>query len=156
MLVCNLFLINGYSFYKDKINEQYIYNSDYPIEACNWLLENVDVENMRIYNEYNYGSYLIFRGIPVFIDSRADLYSPEFNKRPGYENAGEDIFSTALDIPSLSIDYKENFEKYGVTHVMLYSNAKLALLLNEDENYNLLYDDDSFKIYERLNVTNEE
>ena len=156
ILICNFYILNAASFYDEKINEQYIYNSDYPIEACDWILENLDVSNMRIYNEYNYGSYLILRGIPVFIDSRADLYAPEFNNKEGYKNAGEDIFSIALDIPSLSADYKENFKKYGVTHVILYSNAKLALLLNEDENYNLLYDDDSFKVYERLNVVDGE
>ena len=38
-----------------------------------------DIKNMRIFNEYNFGSQLLFRGIPVFIDSRCDLYSPEFN-----------------------------------------------------------------------------
>lgn len=156
ILVFNFFVFNAASFYEEKLNEQYIYNSDYPIEACDWMLENLDVENMRIYNEYNYGSYLIFRGIPVFIDSRADLYAPEFNNKEGYANAGEDIFSIALDIPALSEDYKKNFDKYGVTHVILYSNAKLALLLDEDENYNLLYDDKAFKVYERLNVTDGE
>ena len=156
ILIFNFFVLNAAHFYEEKINEQYIYNSDYPIEACDWILENIDVSKMKIYNEYNYGSYLIFRGIPVFIDSRADLYAPEFNNKEGYANAGEDIFSIALDIPSLGTDYKENFEKYGVTHVILYSNAKLALLLNEDENYNLLYDDKSFKVYERLNVTDGE
>ena len=156
ILLLNFFVLNAAHFYEEKINEQYIYNSDYPIEACDWILENIDVSKMKIYNEYNYGSYLIYRGIPVFIDSRADLYAPEFNNKEGYANAGEDIFSIALDIPSLGTDYKENFEKYGVTHVILYSNAKLALLLNEDENYNLLYDDNSFKVYERLNVTDGE
>lgn len=156
ILLLNFFVLNAAHFYEEKINEQYIYNSDYPIEACDWILENIDVSKMKIYNEYNYGSYLIYRGIPVFIDSRADLYAPEFNNKEGYANAGEDIFSIALDIPSLGTDYKEIFEKYGVTHVILYSNAKLALLLNEDENYNLLYDDNSFKVYERLNVTDGE
>ena len=50
-------------------------------------LENIDLENARFYNEYNYGSYMLFRGIPVFIDSRADLYAPEFSG-----NKDEDIF----------------------------------------------------------------
>ena len=35
---------------------------------------------MRLYNEYNYGSYLLFKDIPVFIDSRASLYTKQFNK----------------------------------------------------------------------------
>ena len=43
------------------------------------MLQNLDVKNIKLFNEYNYGSYLLYKGIPVFIDSRADLYAPEFN-----------------------------------------------------------------------------
>lgn len=32
----------------------------------------------RIFNDYNFGGYLIFRGIPVFVDSRVDLYGEAF------------------------------------------------------------------------------
>jgi hypothetical protein len=32
----------------------------------------------RIFNDYNFGGYLIFRGIPVFVDSRVDLYGDAF------------------------------------------------------------------------------
>ncbi len=156
IIILGLFSYCGYESYKKIEDDQYIYNSDYPVKACDWILDNLDLSNLKLYNEYNYGSYLIFRGIPVFIDSRADLYSPEFNNVKGYKNAGDNIFDEALDVPSLSIGYEEIFEKYGVNHVMLYDNAKLALLLNEDSNYNLIYNDDDFKIYERLNANNEE
>ena len=43
---------------------------------------------MKIYNEYNYGSYLLFRGIPVFIDSRCDLYTKEYTKWAAQNKAG--------------------------------------------------------------------
>lgn len=39
------------------------------------ILEGLEGE--RIYTSYNDGSYLIFKGIPVFIDGRADLYDPQ-------------------------------------------------------------------------------
>ncbi len=149
------FGFGGYKVYNKKIDESYINSSDYPVDAANWINENLDVSKLKLYNEYNYGSYLIYRNIPVFIDSRADLYAPEFNNVEGYANAGDDIFNDALDIPSLSRGYEKIFEKYGVNHVILYSNAKLALLLDEDEGYKELYDDGNFKIYERLKVSNE-
>ncbi len=97
---------------------------------------------MKLYNDYNYGSYLIYRGIPVFIDSRADLYSPEFNE-------GVDIFSDYMSISGLSTFYEDKFKEYGITHVMTYENSKLNMLLKRDENYNLLYSDDHFVFYER-------
>lgn len=52
---------------------------------------------MKIYNEYNYGSYLLFRGIPVFVDSRADLYTPQFNgEKMMMVNMKEKIFSQII------------------------------------------------------------
>ena len=64
---------------KPTLREEFVDVSDYPVAAADWILENLDVENVKFYNEYNYGAYLLFRGIPVFIDSRCDLYTPEFN-----------------------------------------------------------------------------
>ena len=33
---------------------------------------------MPVFNDYSFGGYLIFRGVPVFIDSRAELYGDAF------------------------------------------------------------------------------
>ena len=65
----------GFSYYiaKDKFKDKYIDESSYPVQACDYIIENIDLGKARFYNEYNYGSYMIYRGIPVFIDSRADL-----------------------------------------------------------------------------------
>lgn len=130
---------------KPKMSEQFISERNYPVKLADYMLENLDVENIRIFNEYNYGSYLLYRGIPVFIDSRSDLYTPQFND-------GIDIFSDFMSITNLNSDYNAKFEKYGITHVVLYKNAKLNLLLKKDSNYNLLYSDDSFCLYERINA----
>ena len=147
-------IILGFSIYtvdkaKDITHQSYIDSSTYPVEAATWMLENLDVNNIKIYNEYNYGSYLLFRGIPVFIDSRCDLYSPEFNGDEENNIAGRDIFSDALNIASISVDYNNKFEEYGVTHVIAYSNSKLVMLLKEDSSYNRIYEDDHFAIFER-------
>ena len=96
---------------------------------------------MKIYNEYNYGSYMLFRGIPVFIDSRCDLYTPEFNKTDDDPN-GRDIFLDALNIASLYDNYETKFASYGVTHVLIAPNTKLAVELEKDSNYEVLYHDD--------------
>ena len=64
---------------KPKASDNFVNKNRYPVEASTWILENLDVKEIKLYNEYNYGSYLLYRGIPVFIDSRADLYAPEFN-----------------------------------------------------------------------------
>ena len=129
--------------YKPKINASYINESSYPVQACDFIIENVDLEDMRIYNEYNYGSYLIFRGIPVFIDSRADLYTPEFNK-------DVNVFQDFINVSNINAYYETIFEKYDITHVLVYKNAKLNMFLTRDDNYKKLYSDDNFYFYERL------
>ncbi len=117
----------------------------YPIEAADWILENLDVENIRLFNEYNYGSYLLFRGIPVFIDSRADLYAPEFN-------GGKNIFMDFINTSNISTYYGSTFEKYDITHVIVYENSKINMLIKkaDEDRYKKLYEDDSFVIYEVL------
>ena len=141
---------------KPTIHDPYVDEGSYPVKAANWMHENLDVKNIKLYNEYNYGSYLLFRGIPVFIDSRCDLYSPEFNGTYNKETKsydGRDIFADALNIAGLGVDYKQYFKDYGVTHIILYEDSKLAMVLERDSNYRMLYDEGRFKIFERLNMT---
>ena len=158
VVIC-LCIILSTRIIKPTINDDYIDTSSYPVDAADWMLKNLDVKNIKLYNEYNYGSYLLFRGIPVFIDSRCDLYSPEFNGTYNTETKeydGRDIFSDALNIAGLGTDYKSKFEEYGVTHIILYQNSKLAMVLKTDSNYKEIYSQGNFKIFERLDAIQEE
>ena len=132
------------SYITPKKDNKFIDDKKYPVAAADWMLENLDVKNIKLYNEYNYGSYLLFRGIPVFIDSRADLYAPEFNKKDGEE--GRNIFSDYINISAIGTYYETKFEKYGITHVIVVNNAKLNLFLSRSDKYKQLYKDDSFVI----------
>lgn len=128
----------------------YIDESAYPVQACDYILENIDVSKARFYNEYNYGSYMLSRGIPVFIDSRADLYAPEFNTPTGKTEDGKDIFMDFMNISNIGTFYDTKFDEYQMTHVIVYKNSKLAMLINNrgDSKYKELYSDDHFIIYE--------
>ena len=134
----------SYHFGKDKLDDSYIDESTYPVQAADFILENIDLGTTRFYNEYNYGSYLLFKGIPVFIDSRADLYAPEFSGKE------EDIFSDFIDTSSIGKFYGDTFEKYDITHVITYKNSKMNMLMTKikGQNYEELYQDDYFVIYE--------
>ena len=152
VIVC-LFVIWSTNIVKPTLSNDYIDTSSYPVEASDWILENLDVKNIKLFNEYNYGSYLLFRGIPVFIDSRCDLYSPEFNGTYNKETKkydGRDIFSDALNVAGLATDYKTKFKKYEITHIILYQNSKLAMILESDSDYKELYNEGNFKIFEKL------
>ena len=138
----------SYHFYEPKQNDEYIDESNYPVQACDYIIENIDLGKARFYNEYNYGSYMIYRGIPVFIDSRADLYAPEFSGKE------DDIFMDFINTSNIGEFYEDTFEKYDITHVITYKNSKMNMIIKEtnDPNYKELYEDDYFTIYERLDV----
>ena len=131
-----------------KLDDEYVNTKSYPVAACDYILQNIDLENARFYNEYNYGSYMLFRGIPVFIDSRADLYAPEFSG-----NKDEDIFTDFINTSGISKFYEETFEKYNITHVLIYKKSKTNMIITKsnDKNYKELYSDDNFVVYERIN-----
>ena len=152
ILIVLLAILVSYSLYRGKIKSPIVSTSSYPVKACDYILENIDIENMKIFNEYNYGSYMLFRGIPVFIDSRADLYTPEFNGVKGEDGKykGRDIFSDYINISNISTYYETKFDKYDITHVLIRKNSKLNMFLSRDEDtYKELYSDDNFVLYER-------
>ena len=151
VVICTFILIST-NLYKPHIRDVYVDENSYPVAAAEWMKANLDIENMRLYNEYNYGSYLLLQDIPVFIDSRCDLYSPEFNGDLDKGIDGRDIFSDALNIPGLAVNYENMFEQYGVTHIILYENCKLGMVLRDDPDYKRLYSEGNFEIFERLNA----
>lgn len=146
LILSIVMLTFSYFMAKDKVKDQYVNEADYPVQACNYIIENIDLSTAKFYNEYNYGSYMLYRGIPVFIDSRADLYAPEFSGKK------EDIFSDFIDTSNIGTFYEDTMEKYGITHVINYKNSKMNMIITEtkDKNYKELYSDDYFVIYERL------
>ena len=104
---------------------------------------NINLKDVRLYNEYNYGSYLLYRGIPVFIDSRCDLYAPEYN-------GGQDIFMDFIESSNISKWFEDTFKKYDITHIILYKNSKMNMIIKDGklDGYKLLKEDDNFVFYE--------
>ena len=140
-------------FIMKKDGNTFVSQSTYPVKASEWILENLNIEEIKLFNEYNYGSYLLYKGIPVFIDSRADLYAPEFNTTTGKAEDGRDIFIDFIDVSQIKVFCGEIFEKYDITHVLLYQNSKMNLVIQNanDGMYNCIYEDNNFVIYEIKN-----
>lgn len=140
-----LIVLLSIAIYKSQIEDKYIDESAYPVKASKYIKENLNLDEIRLYNEYNYGSYLLFEGIPVFIDSRADLYTPEFNG-----DIDKDVFTDFIKTSALNMHYETIFNKYNITHLIIPNNAKINLFISKDDNYKELYKDSQFVIYERL------
>ena len=135
-------------FIKPKLNQTYIDENTYPVKMSDWILEyfereQIDLSEVRLFNEYNYGSYLLFRGIPVFIDSRCDLYAPEYNP-------GVSIFDDFIASSNLNDWFEIRLAKYNITHMILYKDSKMNMIIERGnlDGYKLLKQDENFVFYE--------
>lgn len=135
-------VIAGFSYTKFLENDKFDYvpQDEYPVKAVNYMKKNLDVSNIRLYNDYNIGAYLLFQDIPVFVDSRCDLYLKEFN--------GLDYSIFDIDMKIVR-DYEKEFKRFNVSHVLIDKSNMLYLLLKKDMDYTVLYQDKDFVLFER-------
>jgi hypothetical protein len=59
-----------------------------------------------VFNEFNFGGFLIFSGVPTFIDGRADVYGDRFLRR----------YIRPEDLPGLLSQYRITWTLLGVRH----------------------------------------
>lgn len=135
------FTFSSYKIIKN-LSIDYVDESFYPIGAVEYIKTNLDYKNMRIYNSYNNGSYLMLNDIPVFIDSRLDVYCSEFNDT--------NVFRDYVYVTHGKKNYKDIFSSYDFTHILLYKNEVTSQYIKYDDDYNLLYEDDYFLLYEKI------
>ena len=140
LILVIIVMVSGSQFYRHS-REDYILKKKYPVDAVKYIKDNLNYEDIRLYNGYNYGSYLLMNDIPVFIDSRCDLYLKEFN--------GMD-YSIFDDMNKIEFKYEKKFKKYNVTHVILDKNDSFYMILLKDINYNTIYQDKYFILFERV------
>lgn len=131
-----LLLFLGYVIYDYNYNGQkFIPKSSYPVDAVKWMNINLNKNDIVLYNDYDIGSYLLFNDYKVFVDSRADLYTKEFNKN----------IYILDDSYNMEYDYLE--EKYKFTHFVVHTNSKKYKMLLLDSRFNELYSDKFFSVF---------
>ena len=137
-----IFLFASNIFIKNQTQE-YIEYSDYPVKAVKFIKNNLNMNDNRIFNHFNFGSYLEFEGIKAFIDSRSGIYTEEFN--PGCT-----ILKDWRAVASLNDDYNSVFDKYEIDYLLLYVNEPVAKCIKFDSKWRYIYQDNSFILYERV------
>ncbi len=120
----NLRLLNGDEYEKD----------GYPIELTNFILSNPFHGNM--YNQINYGGYLIWRLSPekhkVFTDSRFDVFGSKFIwDMMDIENG--------VDYGPDWRNYENLLDKYEINFVVVTRGAKLNSDLENNPKWRLVY-----------------
>jgi hypothetical protein len=119
------------------------FDHDYPVEAVEYLTKHVNnKDQLRVFAMYDDGSYLLFKGFKVFIDSRADLYTLPFNKKKDYFNEYSEFVNLSKNISSF-------IDEYQLTHLIIRNkslpiNTQLTLNTHLKE----VYKDDVFTVYQ--------
>lgn len=142
LLVIAVLIFRNLSFFQTINMDSFIPKKEYPVDATNYILEKMKVEEIRLFNHYDFGSYLLLYDILVFMDSRSDLYTKSFNKKV-------DIFDDYVEI--MKNGSKELLEKYEITHALLPKENNLTFLFME--RYDIEYEDEYFVIF---NIVNED
>lgn len=92
----------------------------------------------RVLNEAFFGGYLIWRGIPVFIDGRAELYGEDFVVK----------FLNALSLKDVNAFY-DILKSYDIDAVLLNPNTPASLLVDHLEGWERVYADDTAVLHVR-------
>jgi len=109
----------------------------YPVAA----LEHIKQEGIEghVLNTYHWGGYLIWRGYPVFIDGRADVY-------------GDRFLTEYVDVYTGRKGYRALVNDYGVDYALLEPDSPLATLLRQAINWEKVYEDEVAVVFTRWQV----
>lgn len=88
--------------------------------AMDYIEENYDKQNLRLFNDYSLGAYMIFRDVPVFIDSRVNEYTKQFD--PDLER---DVFDDYIAVNKMQSNWKEVIEYYDFDGYYIRTNGPL-------------------------------
>ena len=59
-------------------------------------------------------------------------------------------YSIFDELEDLSFNYKDRFKYHNVTHALIDKNSVLYIILENDINYNTIYEDKYFILFERI------
>ncbi len=107
----------------------------YPVAAVDYL-EASGLDAARGYNSYNWGGYLIWRGVPVFVDGRADVYGDPFLLR----------YRETFEVRST---WQAPLDEYNVDYVLMERGTPLTAVLAASPEWSQVYEDEIAEIFVR-------
>ncbi len=132
-LYISIYIFLGF-FYLFKYNtNEYLPKSIYPIDSVNYIKENIGNDKL-LFNNYSYGSLLMFNNIKCFIDSRCDLYTKEYNKDC---TVAEDYINAI----NCTGNYEEILSKYNIEYLLIPKNSALGKNIFNNSKYEKIFED---------------
>jgi hypothetical protein len=92
----------------------------------------------RVFNSYDFGGYLIFSGIPAFVDGRADLYGDEFLRK----------YFAAIRLVDQEASLRL-LDEYKIDWAILLPSERLTKALLVSTTWRTVYSDESAIVFVR-------
>ena len=134
VLLAMLLLGLGWVLARITNNDQAV-TGRFPTAAVDYL-EDSGLAASRLYHTYEWGGYLIWRQIPVFIDGRTELYGDEF-------------FRSYLRTIRVYTGWQKTLDEWGVQTILLQRDTALATLLETSPTWETIYIDEMAHIFVR-------
>jgi hypothetical protein len=90
----------------------------------------------RIFNEYYFGGYLIYEGIPTFVDSRAEFYGTTFLTR----------YSRAITLQDVA-DFVRLLDEYKIEATLLFPSNPAVGFLDQLDGWERIYSDETAVVH---------
>lgn len=123
--------INNNKYYLKNTNQKYI---DY--------LDKYASKDVKLYADYNNGSYFEYSGYHPYMDSRAEIFIKK-------NNGKEDIFDEACKVKKGTINYKKFLQKYDFDYIIVEDDDSLYYSLKKDESYQVVLKEKNKKLYKK-------
>jgi len=111
----------------------------YPVAAVDFL-ERSGLSERRGYNPYDWGGYLIWRHVPVFVDGRADVYGASF-------------FEYNLKVALGTPDWSTPLDEHGCAYALVKRDGPEASVLRASSAWCERYADDVARVFTRCEVS---
>jgi hypothetical protein len=108
----------------------------YPRQAADFLKARGDT---RFYNLWNHGGYLIFQGLPPFIDGRQDPFEIRSNGR--YDLIGDHVRTIYL-----RSDIEPVLQRYAIKTILMSRDTALVRVLQTRPAFRTVYTDPEFVV----------
>ena len=118
-----------------------IMRSTYAWQALDAFKEMHPDTNVRLYTDFNCGSYAEWLGFRCYADPRAEVFLKSVNGK-------EDILAEVWDTMHRRMTVKQLQEKYDFDYFLVQSNYSLDSQLRYDNDYELVVEEDGYKVYE--------
>lgn len=115
-----------------------------PKDAMDWLDENGVSKDAKIFNHFNSGGYIEWRGYKTFIDARPELFEPSIT------GVDEHYYREYVDTSTGDGSYSDMLDKYSFDFLVVNDDTSLYNDLLSDKGYVDVCDGSGYVLFKRI------